>query len=179
MGTLFLFRLDFFPGGGYDVRMAIYTTELLTDRDYNIPEGRLPLEYAVDTANKAKTHSEDAEVHVTAEEKAAWNAVGGGGGIKAINMAMYAGEETYTNEDGYPVVKYGEVYIPESAPTGWYCVGTKFKDVDFGWVEHTQGERTLVWRPLMEQLTAWQYAPHEYVMAVPGWYTAEAPMTFV
>lgn len=53
--------------------MAIYTTELLTDRDYNIPEGRLPLEYAVDTANKAKTHSENAEVHVTAEEKAAWN----------------------------------------------------------------------------------------------------------
>lgn len=74
MGTLFLFRLDLFPGGGYDVCMAIYTTELLTDRDYNIPEGRLPLEYAVDTANKAKTHSENAEVHVTAEEKAAWNA---------------------------------------------------------------------------------------------------------
>ena len=55
--------------------MAIYTTELLTDRDYNIPEGRLPLEYAVDTANKAKTHSEDAAVHATAEEKVAWNAI--------------------------------------------------------------------------------------------------------
>jgi hypothetical protein len=55
--------------------MAIYTTELLTDRDYNIPEGRLPLEYAVDTANKAKTHSENAEVHVTAEDKTAWNAI--------------------------------------------------------------------------------------------------------
>lgn len=47
--------------------MAIYTTELLTDRDYNIPEGRLPLEYAVDQANKAKTHSEDAAAHVSAD----------------------------------------------------------------------------------------------------------------
>ena len=53
--------------------MAIYTTELLTDRDYNIPEGRLPLEYAVDQANKAKTHSENTEVHVTEEDKTAWN----------------------------------------------------------------------------------------------------------
>lgn len=47
--------------------MAIYTTELLTDRDYNIPEGRLPLEYAVDTANKAKAHNEDAAAHVSAD----------------------------------------------------------------------------------------------------------------
>lgn len=53
--------------------MAIYTTELLTDRDYNIPEGRLPLEYAVDQANKAKTHTGNTTVHVTDEERTSWN----------------------------------------------------------------------------------------------------------
>ena len=53
--------------------MAIYTTELITDRDYNIPEGRLPLEYAVDQANKNNKHSENAEVHVSAVDRESWN----------------------------------------------------------------------------------------------------------
>lgn len=325
-----------FPGGGYDVGMAIYTTELITDRDYNIPEGRLPLEYAVDQANKAKTHSENTEVHVTADEKASWNHttqhgdivydlnkmfpdagettngptklwkqfyainrirryfydidaangdtdpetgftyskkmmvpgikirhyraalsgyipdpfwatyswMGGNidwnwnpdtdgntnefddfsnttkwqfsvtehqfdlhldgettdssgnftrhitdeerekwnaavGGVKAIFTVMYAGEELRTDSNGNGSAKFGEVHIPESAPTGWYCVGTKLIGVDFDWVEHKQGERTLVWRPLIAQLTTTLYMPLDVIMTVPGLYTAETPMTCV
>lgn len=129
------------------------------------------------TAGDLDKHTADTVAHVTAEERAAWNAAGGG--MKAIQTRMYASEETYINDDGYPLAKYGEVYIPESAPTGWYCVGTMLPDVAFGWVEHKQGERTLVWRPLIAQLSTTVYAPLEAIMTVPGWYTAEVPMTCV
>ena len=127
--------------------------------------------------NTISEHTGNSDIHVTAEEKQAWNAAGGG--MKAIQTRMCASEETYINEDGYPLAKYGEVYIPESAPTGWYCVGTNLPDVAFNWVEHKQGERTLVWRPLIEQLSTIMYAPLEAIMTVPGWYTAEAPMVCV
>lgn len=127
------------------------------------------------TAGDLDKHTADTVAHVTAEERAAWNAAGGG--IKAIYTIMYAGEETYINEDGYPLAKYGEVYIPESAPTGWYCVGIPLLDVAFDWVEHKQGERTLVWRPLIAQLSTTKYAPLEVISPVPGLYTAETPKT--
>lgn len=126
-------------------------------------------------AEDLTNHAADTVAHVTAEERAAWNAAGGG--IKAIYTIMYAGEETYINEDGYPLAKYGEVYIPESAPTGWYCVGIPLLDVAFDWVEHKQGERTLVWRPLIAQLSTTKYAPLEVISPVPGLYTAETPKT--
>ena len=126
-------------------------------------------------AGELDSHTADTVAHVTAEERAAWNAAGGG--IKAIYTIMYAGEETYINEDGYPLAKYGEVYIPESAPTGWYCVGIPLLDVAFDWVEHKQGERTLVWRPLIAQLSTTKYAPLEVISPVPGLYTAETPKT--
>lgn len=89
--------------------MAIYTTELLTDRDYNIPEGRLPLEYAVDCANKSKTHSENTEAHVSAADREAWNAAAAAqsGGRKVIlyryvNKRDVGGDAYYYDLAAYP-----------------------------------------------------------------------------
>lgn len=159
---------------------CVYDNSTSSEQPGYLPSARFYLTQNVSkyaTTGELNKHTADTVAHVTAEERAAWNAAGGG--MKAIQTRMDASEETYINEDGYPLAKYGEVYIPESAPTGWYCVGTMLPDVAFGWVEHKQGERTLVWRPLLAQLSTTVYAPLEVIMTVPGWYTAEVPMICV
>jgi hypothetical protein len=83
--------------------MAIYTTELLTDRDYNIPEGRLPLEYAVDTANKAKTHSENADAHLVTDS----------------NRNLFAGHNTSASEGDCVVVGHSAKGWARSTALGY------------------------------------------------------------
>ena len=116
--------------------MAIYTTELLTDRDYNIPEGRLPLEYAVDQANKAKTHNEDAEVHVTAEEKAAWNTIAAEKNSVNITLGSGAQSSSHGNiaigDQAYAISNYTDGWGVGSLAIGYKAKSSGGKSVAIG-----------------------------------------------